>query len=211
MKRTPTRRIPAGRTSRLLTFCALGLMLATAITAYADIAKPKPSATPASEPKRVMNTGMEIVPNSNVYQAHLQISQRVAEELRDALNAGTTSASFSQRIANSPTSTIVAGLLMFMSVSFAGVWFARSAASRSRGQKAAAAVLISVAMLGAAAIITRANAGPPPSYLWRNLPKNLSAGQATSGGVILEIVPDGGAAMKLIIPLKQNPGRPGDE
>jgi hypothetical protein len=211
MKRTPTRRIPAGRTSRLLTFCALGLMLATAITAYADIAKPKPSATPASEPKRVMNTGMEIVPNSNVYQAHLQISQRVAEELRDALNAGTTSASFSQRIANSPTSTIVAGLLMFMSVSFAGVWFARSAASRSRGQKAAAAVLISVAMLGTAAIITRANAGPPPSYLWRNLPKNLSAGQATSGGVILEIVPDGGAAMKLIIPLKQNPGRLGDE
>jgi hypothetical protein len=187
------------------------LILATAITAYADIAKPKASATPASEPKRVMTTGMEIVPKSDVYQAHLQISQRVAEELRDVLNAGTTSASFSQRIANSPTSTIVAGILMFMSVSFAGVWFARSAGSRSRGQKAAVAVLLSVAMLGAAAIITRANAGPPPGYFWRNLPKNLSAGQSTSGGVIVEIVPDEGAAIKLIIPLKQNPSRNRDD
>jgi hypothetical protein len=195
-----------------LRVCALVLIVFTSAGQLrADIAKPKASATPASEPKRVMNTGMEIVPNSNVYQAHLQISQRVAEELRDALNAGTTSASFSQRIANSPTSTIVAGILLFMSVSFAGVWFARSAGSQSRGQRAAAAVLISVAMLGAAAIITRANAGPPPGYLWRNLPKNLSTGQSTSGGIILEIVPDGGAAMKLIIPLKQNSGRPGDE
>ena len=195
-----------------LCVCALGLIVLThAGPLRADIARPKPSVSPASEPKHVMNTGMQIVPDSKVYQAHLQISQSAVAELRDALNAGTTGQSFNQRIANSPTSTIVAGLLLFMSVSFAGVWFARSAVSRSRGQKVAAAVLISVAMLGAAAIITRANAGPPPGYFWRNLPKNLSTGQSTSGGVILEIVSDEGAAIKLIIPLKQNPARNRDD
>jgi cation transport ATPase len=195
-----------------LRVCALVLIVFTSAGQLrADIAKPKPSATPASEPKRVMTTGMEIVPKSDVYQAHLQISQSTVAELRNALNAGTTGRSFTERISHSPISTIVAGLLLFMSVSFAGVWFARSASSRSRGQKAAAAVLISVAMLGAAAIITRANAGPPPGYFWRNLPKNLSAGQSTSGGVIVEIVPDEGAAIKLIIPLKQNPARNRDD
>jgi len=199
------------RTKLMLSVSLLGLVLATAVTAYADIARPKPSASPSSEPKRVMSTGMQIVPDSKVYQAHLQISQSTLTELRDALNAGTTSRSFTERIAHSPTSTIVAGLLLFMSVSFAGVWFVRSAGSRSRGQKAAAAVLISVAMLGAATIITRANAGPPPGYVWRNLPKNLGAGQPTSGGVIVEIVPDGGAAIKLIVPVKQNSVRSGDD
>jgi hypothetical protein len=190
------------------------LVLALTIVAYADIARPKPrpkpSASPASEPRQVMNTGLQIVPDSKVYQAHLQISQSALTELRDALNAGGSSRSFTERLAHSPTSTIVAGLLLFMSISFAGVWFVRSAGSRSRGQKAAVAVLISVAMLGAATIITRANAGPPPGYVWRNLPKNLSAVQPTNGGVIVEIVPDGGAAIKLIIPLKQNSGSNSD-
>jgi hypothetical protein len=199
------------RTAWMISISLIGLVLATALTAYADIARPKPSVSPASEPKRVMNTGLQIVPDSKVYQAHLQISQRALTELRDASNAGTASRSFTERIAHSSTSTIVAGLLMFMSVSFAGVWFVRSAGARSRGQKAAAAVLISAGVLGAATIITRGNAGPPPGYVWRNLPKNLSGGQSTSGGVIVEIVPDGGAAIKLIIPVKQNSGSNGDD
>jgi hypothetical protein len=206
----PSEAIDMKLSKRILSVSFLGLVLATAITANADIARPKPSASPAGEPKQVMNTGLQIVPDSKVYQAHLQISQSALTELRDALNAGTTSRSFTERLAHNPTSTIVAGLLLFMSISFAGVWFVRSAGSRSRGQKAAAAVLISVAMLGAATIITRANAGPPPGYVWRNLPKNLSAGQSTNGGVIVEIVPDGGAAIKLIIPLKQNLGSNSD-
>jgi hypothetical protein len=158
-----------------------------------------------------MNTGLQIIPDSKVYQAHLQISQSTLTELRDALNAGTTSRSFAERIAHSSASTIVAGLFLFMSVSFAGVWFARTAGSRSRGQKAAAAVLITVAVLGAATLITRANAGPPPGYVWRNLPKNLSAGQSTNGGLIVEIVADGGSPIKLIIPVKQNSGNNRDD
>jgi hypothetical protein len=198
------------RTLQMLGFT--GLLLATATAVNADIARPRPSVSPASEPKQIMNTGLQIIPDSKVYQAHLQISQSALTELRDAAaSAGTTNRSFADRIARSSASTIVAGLFLFMSISFAGVWFVRSAGNRSRAQKATAAVLISVAVLGAATLITRANAGPPPGYVWRNLPKNLSAGQATNGGLIVEIVPDGGSPMKLIIPVKQNSGNTRDD
>lgn len=187
-----------------------GLLLATTLTVYADLARPKPSVSPASEPKHVMNTGLQIVPDSKTYQARLQISQRTLKELVDAVDASASNRSFTDRLAHSSARTIVAGLFMFMSISFAGVWFVRSG-SRSRGQKAAAAVLISAAVLGAATIITRANAGPPPGYVWRNLPKNLSAGQPTNGGVIVEIVADEGTAIKLIVPVKQNSGNNRDD
>ncbi len=200
------------RTAILLNISLLGLVLATATVVNADVPRPpRPTPSPAAEPKHVMNTGLQIVPDSKVYQAHLQISQSALTDLRNALNAGTTSRSFAERLAHSSPSTIVAGLFLFMSLSFAGVWFVRSAGPRSRAQKTAAAVLISMAVLGAATLITRANAGPPPGYVWRNLPKNLSAGQSTNGGVIVEIVPDGGTAIKLIIPVKQNLGRADDE
>ena len=187
-----------------------GLLLATALTVSADVPRPRPSASPAPEPKHVMNTALQIVPDSKIYQAHLQISERALKELVDAANPSAMNRSFTDRLAHSSAGTIVAGLFMFMSLSFAGVWFVRSG-SRSRGQKAAAAVLICVAMLGAATIITRGNAGPPPGYVWRNLPKNLSAGQTTDGGVVVEIVADGGSAIKLIVPVKQNSGNKDDE
>jgi hypothetical protein len=186
------------------------LLLATAMTVRADVPRPRTSPSPEPEPKHVMNTGLQIVPDSKVYQAHLQISQSTFKELRDASNAAATNRSFTDRLAHSSASTIIAGLFMFLSISFAGVWFVRSS-SRSRGQKAAAAVLISAAMLGAATIITRGNAGPPPGYVWRNLPKNLGAGQATDGGVIVEIVADGGAPIKLIVPVKQKSGNNRDD
>lgn len=200
------------RSLLMLSVSLSGLLLATAVSVSADIPRPrpKPSVSPAPEPKQVLNTGLQIVPDSKVYQAHLQISQHTLKELVDAAGASATNRSFTDRLAHSSASTIVAGLFMFMSISFAGVWFVRSG-SRSRGQKAAAAVLISVAVLGAATVITRGNAGPPPGYVWRNLPKNLTAGQATDGGVIVEIVADEGTAIKLIVPVKQNSGNKRDD
>jgi hypothetical protein len=57
-------------------------------------------------------------------------------------------------------------------------------------------------------IVTRANAGPPPSWFWRDLTKNLNTGKPTSGGLIIEIVPDGTGA-KLIVPIR-NSGRTDD-
>ena len=109
-----------------------------------------------------------------------------------------------QGIAHSSTRTIVAGVFMFLSLAFAGVWLARSVQTRS--QKAIAALLMGTAVIGAAAVIARANAGPPGSYLWRKLPQNLSKGAPTYGGIDIEIVPDSndGSGMKLIIPQRPN-------
>ena len=84
-----------------------------------------------------------------------------------------------------------------------GVWLARS--SRSRNHKALAAVLVCAMTLGLAAIIARANAGPPGLIRWQNLPDNLTKGQETRGGLDIEIVPEGDG-MKLIVPLRKKPG-----
>jgi len=184
---------------QFFSLCILALLLATALPTYGDIARPKPS---PERPKIVLHTSLTIVPDSKAYEGRLQISQSSLQELRAALANTPPNESMAQSIAHSSTRTMLAGLFMFLSLSFAGVWLARSV--QTRGQKMVAALLMGTAVIGAAAIIARANAGPPGSYYWRKLPQNLSKGTPTSGGLDIEIVPDSndGSGMKLIIPMR---------
>jgi hypothetical protein len=80
------------------------------------------------------------------------------------------------------------------------------------GKSIAVGILV-VAMLGAAAIITRGNAGPPPGYFsWMRLSKNFAQGRATSGDFVIEVIPDEAnrpPGLKLLIPY--NPKQTGDE
>ena len=178
------------------------VLLTAVSTANADIAKPKSPDKPA---KQVLRTGLEIVPDSKIYEAKLQISQSDFNNLRAALDGGAGSSPVVGGIAFSVPRTIVAGLLMFMAVSVAGVLIARSS-SVGRAQKTIGAALLVAVLLGAAAIITRGNAGPPPSWRWRNLPQALAEGKPTLGGVEVEIVADdqvNGRMMRLLIPLKK--------
>ena len=189
---------------QFFSLCVFCLLLALAIPAYGDIARPKPKPSPSPElPRIVLHTRLVVVPDNKAWEARLQISQSSLQELRAALG-NTGNESTAQSIARSSTRTILAGVFMFLSLGFAGVWLARS--MQTRGQKAIAALLLSTAVIGAAAIITQANAGPPGSYYWKKLPQNLSKGAPTSGGVDIEIVPDGDATgssgMKLILPIK---------
>jgi len=194
---------------QFLSLGALCLLLALAIPANADIARPKPSPLPAQSPqspqlpKIVLHTRLVVVPDNKAWEARLQITQSSLDELRAALGNTTGNESTAQRIAHSSTRTIMAGVFMFLSLSFAGVWLARSMQTRS--QKAIALMLFGVAVIGAAAIMTEANAGPPGSYYWKKLPQNLTKGAPTSGGVDIEIVPEGevgSSGMKLILPIK---------
>lgn len=182
--------------NRMLAFYALCLMLAAGANAYADIARPSPSPAPG---KIVFHTSMTVIPDKKAYEARLQISQESLNDLREALANSQSGMSMTQRIANSPTRTIIAGLCLFLSLSFGGVWLMRSA--QPRGQKTVAALLLGIAVVGAATIITRANAGPPPSLRWRNLSENLTAGKPTYASVDIEIMPEG-SGMKLIVPVK---------
>ncbi|HKG60369.1 MAG TPA: hypothetical protein VKB05_11460 [Pyrinomonadaceae bacterium] len=181
---------------------ACSLLLLFAFSTNADVAKPK---TPEKAAKRVLHTGLEIVPDSKLYEAKLQISQSDFNSLRAALDGGAGSSPVVGGIAFSAPRTIVAGLLMFMAVSVGGVLIARSS-SIGRAQKTIGAALLVAVLLGAAAVITRGNAGPPESWRWRNLPQALAEGKSTVGGVDVEIVPDDqmdGRTMRLVIPLKK--------
>ena len=190
---------------RTIVVCAAGLLLmASTVFVFADIARPKPSPEAG---KVIFHTGLEIVPDAKVYEARLQISQETLQRLREATTNTSANQSLSQRLMHSSTRTMMAGLFMFLAVSFGGVWLARSGQRRS--QKIIAGVVIGLALFGATAIIVRANAGPPGSFYWRKLPDNLSKGQSTSGGLDIEIIP-GNDRIRLIVPIK-NTKNPGEE
>jgi len=190
----------------LILSAVIGALLVSAVFAFGDIARPKPTPTPALG-KVVFHTGLQIVPDAKVYEARLQISQETLQRIREATANNSASTSMTQRIMQSSNRTVMAGMFMFLAISFAGIWLARS--TQRRGQKAIAAALLVVGMLGAATVIVRANAGPPGYYYWQKLPENLTKGQSTRGGLDIEIVP-GDDGIKLIVPMKNNKA-PGEE
>ena len=180
---------------------ALCLLLSLAVPAFGDIAKPREAPSPSPELRKiVLHTRLVVVPDNKAWEAKLQISQSSLQELRAAI--GNENQSAAQSITRSSTRTIIAGVFMFLSLSLAGVWLARSV--QTRGQKAVAALLFGTAVIGAAAMIAQANAGPPGSYYWKKLPQNLSKGASTTGGLNIEIVPDSdiGGGMQLVVPMK---------
>jgi hypothetical protein len=198
----------------ILFICSLCLLFLTITPIVdADLAKPKQSPT-ASQSRTVLHTSLEIVPDSKIFEARLQIPQSQLQEFRAALDSAAGNTTIAASVTRGSARTIIAGALLFLSFSFAGVWLARSRnpANASRTTKAIVAAVIAFATIGAAAIITRGNAGPPGYYRWRNLPQALSDGKSTAGGVDIEIVPDdpnSRSGMKLLIPLRK--GNQGEE
>lgn len=185
---------------RILILCAVvGSLLASAIFAFGDLARPKPS---PAQPKSVLYTSLEITPDSKLYEARLQISEETLKQIVKEAGAASSGASTTQRLMQSSSRTMVAGLFMFLSISFAGVWFARSA--QRRNQKALVAVVALAAVFGLATIIVRANAGPPASFYWQHLADNLKQGKPTQAGVSIEIVPGDDRTIRLLMPVKKN-------
>lgn len=189
----------------LILSAAICALLTGAVFAFGDIARPKPK---PAESKIIFYTGLTVMPDSKAYDARLQISQETLKRIQAAaVNNGGGPPSVVQGLMHSSTRTIMAGLFMFLAISFAGVWLARS--GQRRNHKAIAAVFLIAVVFGLATVIVRANAGPPGYVRWQNLPQALKDGKATSGGLDIEIVP-GDENMKLIIPLR-NSNRPGEE
>jgi len=183
----------------LITTGVVLVLAATAVFAFGDLARPKSSATP--EARSVLYSGLTIVTDSKASEAKLQISERTLKDITEGVAREGGSASLMQNITHSSSRTMMAGLFMFLAVSFAGVWFARS--NRRRNVKAIVAVLMVAFIFGAGTLMVRANAGPPGYIRWQNLPESLKDGKPTSGGVDVEIV-SGESNIKLIIPLRKN-------
>lgn len=188
----------------LLSIAAAAALLASGIYAFGDIAKPKPS---PADGKVIFYSGLTVTSDPKAYEARLQISQQTLKSLQEAAARDGGSSSLSQSIMHSSTRTMMAGVFMFLAISFAGVWLARS--NQKRNTKAVAAVLAIAFIFGLATVIVRANAGPPGYIRWQNLPQSLKDGKETVGGVQIELVP-GDDNMKLIIPLR-NQKKPGEE
>lgn len=188
----------------ILLIAAVCALLASGIYAFGDIARPKPS---PAEGKVIFYSGLSVVSDPKAYEARLQISQGTLKRLQDAAARQGGSSSLTQNIMHSSTRTMMAGVFMFLAVSFGGVWLARS--NQKRNVKATAAILTIAFVVGLATVIVRANAGPPGYIRWQNLPQSLKDGKETVGGVQIELMP-GDDNMKLIIPLR-NQKKPGEE
>jgi len=193
---------------RTVVLCAAALLLvASGIYAFGDIARPKDSPKP-KEGKTVLYTSLSIVPNSKLSEARLQISRDILRDIaRQASNNSSAGESMAQRLVHSSSRTVIAGLFMFLAVSFGGILLARSGQHRNR--KAIAAVMLIATMFGVATVIVRANAGLPGYARWLNLPANLTKGQTTEAGVDIEIMPGDDSTIKLIVPIRNSQG-PGE-
>ena len=191
----------------ILSICCLVLL---SHAATADVARPKQAAQAPA--KVVLRTSLEVVPEANGFQARLQLTQSDLQTLRAALDGSPGGPAVVGGISHSPGRTIIAGLMLFLAISFTGLLLARS--RRGRAQKAVAALILVAAVVGAATIITRGNAGPPPGYwTWRNLSKNLAENRPTSGSLSIEVVPDDPNKpphIRLVIPV-ENKKQSGEE
>lgn len=185
---------------RTVFLCAAVLLLAgSAVYSFGDIARPKDTPKP-NEGKTVLYTSMTVKPDPKAYEARLQISQSTLQRIAHEAGNQSSNDTMTERVMHSSARTMMAGLFMFLAVSFAGVWFARS--SQRRHQKAIAVILIAT-VFGLATVIVRANAGPPGYLRWQGLPQNLKAGKVTGGGVNIEIVPGDDSSITLIVPLRK--------
>ena len=190
----------------LISIAAVGAVLATFVFAFGDVPRPRPTTPTEPHGQIVHYSGLTIMSDSKMYDARLQIPAETLKAINEAAQRRDGSASLMQNITHSSTRTMMAGLFMFLAVSFAGVWLARS--NQRRNVKAIAAVLVIAFVFGVATVIVRANAGPPGYIRWQNLPQALKDGKATTAGVDIEIVP-GDGQIRLIVPLR-NTNRPSE-
>jgi len=116
---------------RPVVLCATVLLLVlSAVYSFADIARPKITPTPA-ENKMVLYTRMTVTPDPKASEARLQISQSTLQRIAHEAGSVSSNDSMTERLRHNSTRTMMAGLFMFLAVSFAGVWFARSSQRRS--------------------------------------------------------------------------------
>ena len=183
----------------LISTAAILALTLSAICAFGDDTSAKSDPTP--EAKTVAYSRLTIVPDNKPWDATLQISEGALKGIQEGAARRGDSASLTQSITHSSTRTVMAGLFMFLAISFAGVWFAR--AGKSQNAKAIAAVLVVAFVFAFATLMVRANAGPTGYIYWHNLPQSLKDGKETSGGLNIQIVPGDDSEMKLLIPLRR--------
>jgi hypothetical protein len=175
------------------------------LTVFADIAapEPKPTRTPQTSKRVLPPARMVIESRKDATEARLQIPQSVLRELRAEIDGDAASDTAASTASLRQTQTIIAGVFLSLSLTFAGVFIARS---RSRMTKQiATGALVVFAVAGALTFKALANARPPePRFVNAgSLPRATTPDEELNGVVRMEIVPDG-REIKLIVPAATN-------
>lgn len=183
------------------------LMLLTSVAAYSDIAPaktPKPMPAPRSEP---IKTFMSIKMDSKSKVATLSIPREQLKQLRaeidqldsDGDNTAAASGSFSR------IQTIVSGAFLSLVLAFSGMWFVRSGRSATKTGKSLA-ILAMICIIGSAATLVYANAGPPPEL--RSISSTLfdkkTFGYWTSAGGSINLTVSEASIVELNVPAPKN-------
>lgn len=200
------------------TLLAVGALALTSASVRADVVPPP--ANPANQPvkkeaivappRTILRSNLTVVAKPDYeWAARLQIPQSKVKQLQEAL-AGlptTTKPEAASGTVQSSMPTVMAGLLMFLALSWGGVLLARSMARRER--KPVTVAMVALALLGAAGMAAYANMAPPPSGIirWAGLPTAIDEGRPTTGTVEIQIVPEGNE-IALIIPRRAKPVEP---
>lgn len=181
---------------------ALAFFALAPLTAFADIAepRPRPTSTPQTGGRALTPARMYIESSRDATEARLQISQSVLRQLRAEIEADGASATTASANPTRRTQTIIAGIFLSLSLAFGGVFIARS---RSRAAKQVAlGALVVFAVAGALTFTTLANVRPlePRIVDAGSLPRATTLDDQLNGVVRVEIVPEG-REIKLIVPV----------
>lgn len=186
---------------------AFGVLLAigfAAASVRADIAPPRdmtpykmtpPSAngTPSTNGASSGSTQMVIEQRSDIDVIRLQIPRTVLQNMQK-YQGGATSGMTSEKLR-----TVFAGVFLSCAFAFGGVWVLRK--RKSGPARAAAMMLIALAVAGTATTVSWANAGPPSRVIFPpgTLPKALKNDPRLNGTVVYEVVEDGDE-IRLLVP-----------
>lgn len=180
---------------------AFGLVLAAgfaAATARADIAPPRDMTPykmtpPSTNGASSGSTQFVIEQRSDIDVVRLQIPRTVLQNMQK-YQGGASSGMTSEKLR-----TVFAGVFLSCAFAFGGVWVLRK---RKNGPaRAAAMLLIALAVAGTATTVTWANAGPPSRVIFPpgTLPKALKNDPRLNGTVVYEVVEDGDE-IRLLVP-----------
>ncbi len=189
--------------------CLTAFLLFSAMAAFGDIPRPE-IPTPKPTPKiKTTNAQMTIRLDTDATDATLVIPKSQLKALRaqlDELDGGASDSTVANAGMFSRSQTIASGMFLSLAVIFGGVWFARNRKTDGKTGKtiAAAAVLL---LVGSAATIAFANAGPPS--VLRSISADLFNKEAfrywnrAHGNVKIQISKDESDSIELIVPDKK--------
>lgn len=186
---------------KAITFGALAVIF-TALFAgvvSADIAPPRDMtpykmSPPSTNGASSGSTQMSIEQRSDIDVIRLQIPRSVLQNMQKHQGGGATSGVTSEKMR-----TVFAGVFLSCAFAFGGVWLLRK--RKGAAPRAAAMLLIAVAVAGTATTVTWANAGPPGRVIFPpgTLPKALKNDPSLRGTVVYEVVEDGDE-IRLLVP-----------